>query len=57
MLPKAEKKQNQSAIKEFYKAYQQYDYIINDIAKYIGTHYSTVCRTIKRIEGKIIKQY
>jgi len=42
MLPEAEKKQNQSAVKEFYKAYQQYDYIINDIAKYIGTHYSTV---------------
>ena len=36
-----------------HKVYLQYGYTLKDIAEYIGVHYSTVDRVIKRIEGKV----
>ena len=33
-----------------YKARLQYGYALKDIAEYIGVHYTTVSRAIKRIE-------
>jgi len=33
-----------------YKAYLQYGYTLKDIAEYIGVHYTTVRRVIKKIE-------
>ena len=33
-----------------YKARLQYGYTLKDIAEYIGVHYTTVSRVIKRIE-------
>ncbi|PKP61664.1 hypothetical protein CVT91_02340 [Candidatus Atribacteria bacterium HGW-Atribacteria-1] len=33
-----------------YKAYLQYGYTLKDIAEYIGVHYTTVSKVIKRIE-------
>jgi len=33
-----------------YEAHLQYGYTLKDIAEYIGVHYSTVSRAIKRIE-------
>jgi DNA-binding MarR family transcriptional regulator len=35
-----------------YEAHLQYGYTLKDIAEYIGVHYSTVSRTIKKIEGE-----
>jgi len=35
-----------------YEAHQQYGYTLKDIAEYIGVHYTTVSRVIKRIEGE-----
>jgi len=35
-----------------YKSYVQYGYTLKDIAEYIGVHYTTVSRAIKRIEEK-----
>ena len=35
-----------------YKACLQYGYTLKDIAEYIGVHYTTVSRVIKRIEGE-----
>ena len=35
-----------------YAAYLQYGYTLKDIAEYIGVHYSTVSRVIKRIESE-----
>ena len=40
------KKRNQA----LYKAHLQYGYTLKDIAEYLGVHYSTVSRVIKRIE-------
>jgi transposase len=34
-----------------YEAHLQYGYTLKDIAKYIGLHYFTVSRAIKKIEG------
>jgi len=36
-----------------YQAYQKYGYTLKDIAKYFGIHYSTVSRTIKRVEDQV----
>jgi len=33
-----------------YKAYLKYGYTLKDIAEYIGVHYTTVSRAIKKIE-------
>ena len=33
-----------------YKARLQYGYTLKDIAEYIGVHYTTVSRAIKKIE-------
>jgi len=33
-----------------YEAHLQYGYILKNIAEYIGIHYTTVSRVIKRIE-------
>jgi DNA-binding MarR family transcriptional regulator len=33
-----------------YKARLQYGYTLKDIAEYIGVHYTTVSRVIKKIE-------
>ncbi len=35
-----------------YEAHQQYGYTLKDIAEYIGVHYTTVSKVIKRIEGE-----
>jgi DNA-binding MarR family transcriptional regulator len=35
-----------------YKAHLQYGYTLKEIAEYIGVHYTTVSRVIKRIEGE-----
>jgi DNA-binding MarR family transcriptional regulator len=35
-----------------YEAYLQYGCILKDIAEYIGVHYTTVSRLIKKIEGE-----
>ena len=36
-----------------YEAYLQYGYTLKDIAEYIGVHYTTVSRMIKKSSGKI----
>jgi len=36
-----------------YEAHLQYGYTLKDIAEYIGVHYTTVSRVIKKIEGKM----
>jgi len=33
-----------------YEAHLQYGYTLKDIAEYIGVHYTTVSRVIKKIE-------
>ena len=38
--------------KAMYEAHLQYGYTLKDIAEYIGVHYTTVSRVIKKIEGK-----
>jgi len=38
--------------KAMYEDHLQYSYIPKDIAEYIGVHYATVSRTIKKIEGE-----
>jgi len=35
-----------------YEAHQQYGYTLKGIAEYIGAHYTTVSKVIKRIEGE-----
>ena len=47
ILPQEDKKLKNQAI---YKAYLKYGYTLKEIAEYLGVHYSTVCRVIKRIE-------
>jgi DNA-directed RNA polymerase specialized sigma54-like protein len=36
-----------------YEAHLQYGYILKDIAEYIGVHYTTVSRAIKKLRGKM----
>ncbi|MFH1939655.1 MAG: transposase [bacterium] len=38
-----------------YEAHLQYGYTLKDIAEYIGVHYTTVSRAIKKIEGEAEK--
>ena len=35
-----------------YEAHLQYGYTLKEIAEYIGVHYTTVSRAIKKIEAK-----
>jgi DNA-binding MarR family transcriptional regulator len=35
-----------------YEAHLQYGYTLKEIAEYIGVHYTTVSRAIKKIEGE-----
>ncbi len=35
-----------------YEAHLQYGYTLKEIVEYIGVHYTTVSRAIKKIEGK-----
>jgi len=45
-------KDKKSKDQAMYKAHLQYGYTLKDIAEYIGVHYTTVSRVIKRIEGE-----
>ena len=45
-------KNKKSKDQAIYKAHLQYGYTLKDIAEYIGVHYTTVSRVIKRIEGE-----
>ena len=45
-------KDKKSKNQAIYKAYLQYGYTLKDIAEYIGMHYTTVSRAIKKIEGE-----
>ncbi len=40
--------------KQYMKLTLQYGYTLKDIAEYIGVHYTTVSRAIKKIEGNIL---
>jgi DNA-binding MarR family transcriptional regulator len=35
-----------------YAAHLQHGYTLKDLAEYIGVHYTTVSRVIKKIEGE-----
>jgi len=35
-----------------YKAFLKYGYTLKEIAEYLGVHYTTVSRVIKKIEGE-----
>ncbi len=35
-----------------YEAHLQYGYTLKEIAEYVGVHYTTVIRAIKKIEGE-----
>ena len=45
-------KDKKSKEQVIYEAHLQYGYTLKDIAEYIGVHYSTVSRAIKKIEGE-----
>ena len=45
-------KDKKSKDQTMYEAHFQYGYTLKDIAEYIGVHYTTVSRVIKRIEGE-----
>ena len=45
-----EPKDKKSKDQAMYEAHLQYGYTLKDIAEYIGVHYTTVSRVIKRIE-------
>jgi len=47
-----ERKDKKSKDQAMYEAHLQYGYTLKDIAEYIGVHYTTVSRVIKKIEGK-----
>jgi len=44
-----EKKQQE---KQMYQACQQYGYTLKEIAEYLGVHYTTVSKVIKRVENE-----
>ena len=37
---------------QMYQAYQEYGYTLKDIAEYLGVHYTTVSKIIKRMENE-----
>ncbi len=41
--------------KTIYEAYVRYGYTLKDIAQYLGLHYVTISRTIKRVEENLKK--
>jgi DNA-binding MarR family transcriptional regulator len=43
-------KDKKSKDKAIYEVHLQYGYTLKDIAEYIGTHYTTVSRSIKKIK-------
>ncbi|GAF67530.1 unnamed protein product [marine sediment metagenome] len=45
-------KDKKSKNQAMYEAHQQYGYTLKDIAEYIGVHYTTVSKVIKKIEGE-----
>jgi len=45
-------KDKKSKDQVIYEAHLQYGYTLKDIAEYIGVHYTTVSRAIKKIEGE-----
>jgi DNA-binding MarR family transcriptional regulator len=45
-------KDKKSKDQAMYEAHLQYGYTLKDIAEYIGVHYTTVSRAIKKIEGE-----
>jgi len=45
-------KDKESKAHAMYEAHQQYGYTLKDIAEYIGVHYTTLSKVIKRIEGE-----
>ena len=47
-LNKGKKSRDQA----MYEAHLQYGYTLKDIAEYIGVHYTTVSRVIKKIKGE-----
>jgi len=47
-----EPKDKKSRDQGMYEAHLQYGYTLKDIAEYIGVHYTTVSKVIKRIEGE-----
>ena len=48
LKPKDKKSKNQV----MYAAHLQHGYTLKDLAEYIGVHYTTVSRVIKKIEGE-----
>ena len=42
----------ESKDKAMYETHLQYGYTLKDIAEYIGIHYTTVSRAIKKIESE-----
>jgi putative transposase len=52
-LPEIFQGKDQKAKEEpMYQAYQEYGYTLKDIAEYLGVHYTTVSKRIKRIENE-----
>jgi DNA-directed RNA polymerase specialized sigma subunit len=45
-------KDQKSKDQVMYEAHLQYGYTLKEIAEYIGVHYSTVSRAIKKVEGE-----
>jgi DNA-binding MarR family transcriptional regulator len=45
-------KDKKSKDQVMYEARLQYGYTLKEIAEYIGVHYSTVSRAIKKVEGE-----
>ncbi|MBU2440578.1 helix-turn-helix domain-containing protein [bacterium] len=45
-------KDKKSKDKAMYEVHLQYGYTLKDIAEFIGVHYTTLSRVVKRIEGE-----
>ena len=46
------RKDKKSKDQAMYEACLQYGYTLKDIAEFIGVHYTTLSRVVKRIEGE-----